>query len=380
MQPRDCMTAPSRTGPPCLRARRVLTCGQGEAPAEPTRSALAVTARAALDTALLQGQHATAVGAVGVVAAVDREASVSVHGFSGQGDVWSASWRWWEHRPRVAIGVAAPRLGGLPGVWHVHASWEEETFRIGSGESDALVRQSHTRGGLIVSDWLTPNLRYSVGAGLDAWDSQRKAASLSATLERRLLGDRVAMTADVASWRPFGGSAAFHAVGARLVAHSSTSVPSRRAEGDGDRNTDGGRSWSYAAAMGVERVSDSAPLGLWPGAGDGRARTPLLRAHPLLADGIIDATGRSAFGRTLSYASAEVQRWLDRPALVRIGVAAFADAAGARRGGSEEPGAANVDVGGGLRFKLPLRDRVLRIDFAHGLRDGAKAVTIAWLY
>ncbi len=158
---------------------------------------------------------------VGILAAVDREVTASVHGFSGQGDVWSASWRWWEHRPRVAIGVAAPRLGGFPGVWHVDASWEQETFRVGTGESPALVTQSHTRGGLALSDWLTSNLRYSVGAGLDAWDSHRKAASIGATLERRLLRDRVALTADATSWLPFGESAAFHAVGARLVAHSS---------------------------------------------------------------------------------------------------------------------------------------------------------------
>jgi len=37
---------------------------------------------------------------------------------------------------------------------------------------------------------------------------------------------------------------------------------------------------------------------------------------------------RRAFGRTLAFGSAEVQRWVERPLLVRLGVAGFADAAG----------------------------------------------------
>lgn len=301
---------------------------------------------------------------LGLQAAVDREATVSLPGFTGQGDVWSATWRWWEHRPRVALGLAAPRVAGLPGVWRVDASWEQETYGVGSIEAPVLVTQSHTHGGLAVSDWLTSNLRYSVGGGFDAWDSNRKAGSIGASLERRLLADRVSLAADATTWLPVGGGAAFHAVGARLIAQSPMQS----------------RNLAYATGLGIERVSDDAPLGLWPGAGDGHARTPLLRAHPLLDAGIIDATTRSAFGRTLTYGNAEVQRWLDRPALIRMGVAAFADAAVARRGGADARGSSNVDVGAGVRLKLPARDRVLRIDLAHGVADGANALTIGWLF
>jgi hypothetical protein len=74
-----------------------------------------------------------------------------------------------------------------------------------------------------------------------------------------------------------------------------------------------------------------------------------------------------------------VQRWLDRPALVRLGVAAFADAAVARRG-EQRARVENVDVGVGLRVRLPMLDRVLRIDVARGLSDGAKALTVGWLF
>jgi hypothetical protein len=127
-------------------------------------------------------------------------------------------------------------------------------------------------------------------------------------------------------------------------------------------------------------VSDNAPIGLWPGAGDGQARTPLLRAHPLLDDGIIDLTGRSAFGRTVESATLEGQRWFERPALVSVAVAAFADMAIAKRAASDRGRSSNVDVGAGVRVRLPGSDRVIRIDLARGLSDHANALTIGWLF
>jgi hypothetical protein len=39
-----------------------------------------------------------------------------------------------------------------------------------------------------------------------------------------------------------------------------------------------------------------------------------------------------------------------------------------------------VDVGGGLRVHVPGIERLLRIDVAHGLRDGANAVTVGWTF
>ena len=63
------------------------------------------------------------------------------------------------------------------------------------------------------------------------------------------------------------------------------------------------RGWVTRGAVGFERVSDAAPLALWPGAGEGQVRAPLLRAHPLLSDGVVDLTASSAFGRTLASAA-----------------------------------------------------------------------------
>src|SRR6185436_15244617 len=110
----------------------------------------------------------------GVRAAIDREVAVDVPGTTGQGEVWSASWRWWEHRPRVAFGFAAPGTGWLPGVWRVDGSWEAETYASGDSQSAALIRQTRSRGGLTMSDWLSGNVRFALSAGLDSWSDAGK--------------------------------------------------------------------------------------------------------------------------------------------------------------------------------------------------------------
>jgi hypothetical protein len=308
---------------------------------------------------------------------VDREISVAEPGFTGQGELWSASWRWWSNRPRVAVGFAAPRVGGLPGVWRVEGSWEIETYGV---DGARLARESRAHGGLSVSDWLTGSVRYSLGVGLDAWDTGVRAASAGASLEKRWLGDHVALRGAATTWVPIAagtampvppaapGSSAlstrFSAVGARASVQSSSSA----------------HRWRYQAAAGAEQVSDAAPLTLWPGAGEGLARAPLLRAHPLLDNGIVDTSASSVFGRSVEYGSVELQRWFERPALVRLGLAGFADLARATRTAIPGETVRQTDLGAGLRVRLPGAEHVLRIDLAHGLRDGANALTIGWTY
>jgi len=208
-----------------------------------------------------------------VRAAIDREVAVVVPGTTGQGEVWSASWRWWEHRPRVAFGFAAPGTGRLPGVWRVDGSWEAETYASGDSQSAALIRQTRSRGGLTVSDWLSGNVRFALSAGLDSWSdagttlalpSARKSASIGGSIERRFWRDRLALAADGSRWMSIGAGSGFGAAGVQALARSSNET----------------RGWIYSGMAGAERVSDNAPLGLWPGAGDGRARPPLARAHP----------------------------------------------------------------------------------------------------
>jgi hypothetical protein len=313
-----------------------------------------VSRRAALPGATVEW------ASMGVRTAIERELTLIAPGGTGQGEVWSASWRWWHERPRLAVGFAAPRVAGLPGVWRVDASWELQTYAV---DALATVRESRTHGGITMTDWLNGRLRYTISAGIDSWDHAWNAASLGASIERRALRDRVAASATVATWFPSGPVARFTTIAGDAAFRSSNDL----------------RGWVYRAAGGAQRVGNTAPFALWAGAGDGRARPPLLRAHRLLEDGIVNMESGSVFGRTLAYGTVEAQRWFDHPVLARIAIAGFVDAARATRTHAMD-NVAQVDVGGGLRVKLPGWERFLRADIAHGVRDGANAFTLGWMF
>jgi hypothetical protein len=286
-------------------------------------------------------------GAVGARAAIDREISARIPGPTGQGELWTASYRWWNNRPRAALAFAAPRTGWLPGVWRVDTFWEAQTYALGGSR----LREQRTHGGLAIGDWLTPGLRYEVAAGLDSWDRSRRAISLGATIDQRLLGDRVSLVATGTRWAASNGSP-FGA--ASLQAHFLSSPEPA--------------GFVALAEAGVDAASSLAPLSLWSGAGEGRARPRLLRAHPLLDDGVLSG---EVFGPMVRYGTVEAQGWFPRPALARVGVAAFVDAARAS-------GPLQFDSGVGVRLRANPRAGTLRIDYAHGLRDGANAVSVGW--
>jgi hypothetical protein len=118
------------------------------------------------------------------------------------------------------------------------------------------------------------------------------------------------------------------------------------------------------------------PLGVWPGAGDQAAHSALLRAHPLTHHGRVDGAG---FGRRLASMTVEGRQWLKHPSLVGVGVAGFVDLAQATDG--LRPTAdlrLNVDAGFGVRLRVPGRDGTIRLDYARGLSDAARALTIGW--
>jgi hypothetical protein len=131
----------------------------------------------------------------------------------------------------------------------------------------------------------------------------------------------------------------------------------------------GGRLSAWAA-------SAAAPLGYWPGAGLGHARRPLLRAHPLLDDGVVSGP---AFGRKLLRGGVEVEVRLVALGPVRVGAAGFVDWARAWDGPSA-PGAGPsfTDAGGGLRLRLPGSLPALRLDAATSLDEGGLTLSAGW--
>jgi hypothetical protein len=298
-------------------------------------------------------------GAAAARALATREVVVRVPGWLGQGEVWSAGWRWWEARPRVQLAFAAPRVGWWPGVWRVEAVLERESYHAG-GE-DALTRERRARGTLSVADWLSADLRYEVSTGIEVWNQSTRTVSFGGALERRWLNDRLGLSGSVDGWLPIAGGDGFGITSLQAAVRSSTASEGVIVLLNG----------------GVERATGLAPPGVWPGAGEGQARPALLRAHPLL-DGKGIASG-PVIGRGLIHQTSEIQRWLDRPRIARVAFATFVDVAWAFDrvdGAVGKP--FHIDAGAGLRLRVPGAEGVVRVDYAYGLRDGSRTMTAGW--
>jgi hypothetical protein len=100
----------------------------------------------------------------------------------------------------------------------------------------------------------------------------------------------------------------------------------------------------------------------------------------MLDDGIIDVNAAgTAFGRSMQYANGEAQRWLAWPNTPRTALAGFVDVA---RSAARTDGSTTfyADIGAGLRIRVPGVGKALRLDFAHGLKDHANAVTVGFTY
>lgn len=292
-------------------------------------------------------------------AGLEREASITLPGWSGQGDAWSAGVQWWQRRPAAWLSYAAPFTAGPRGIWRVNGGWTRQTYGPGATE----VEEDRRTGSIGVSSWVRPNLRADVALSLDSWQvgaERWKSGAVHGGIEQRLLQDRLSLAADASRWVRTASHRPFGAASVSLRARSAAEP----------------RPFVLTATAGSAVASQASPPALWSGAGDGRARTPLLRAHRLLDEGRVDG---AVFGRRLLYASLEAQHWLPRPGVVRLGAAAFVDAARATgrpeyargRGGQ-------VDIGVGLRVRPPGDAGSLRVDYAHGARDGANRVFIGW--
>ncbi len=293
-----------------------------------------------------------ALAAIAAGAISERELGASVANPTGGGDLFRASWRWWDNRPRIMVSYSAP---APVGVLHVHAVREEQSYFF-APPTLAIAREIRTGGGLAWSDWTTNALRWQIGIAFDGWRGRGKTVSVTGRLEQRLARDHVSLLA-----------------GATALAGSF-----------GASTWDAGIEWrsslrpighAVVSRGGVAVTSARAPLALWPGAGVGHAREVLLRAHPLLDEGVMAG---EVFGRRLYHAGLEWRRWF-RPGLriVPIGPAVFVDAArAAQRLGPDEVW--QTDVGLGLRVAVA-GNGVLRLDLARGLRDGKTTVSMGWM-
>lgn len=291
---------------------------------------------------------------VGARAAIGREVRATLPGWSGQGEVWNASWRWWSNRPRVALDFTAPRVGVVRGVAKASGSWERETYDVGG----ARPVETRLHAGFGTGDWLAPDVRYEFSFGVDSWNGSRRTASIGASLERRLLSDRLALAASGQFFTPLSNGPGF-SIGSLMALYRT----SRRDTG-----------LVHTIDAGLDIGSMDAPLALWSGAGEGMARPHLLRAHPLLVGDVVSGP---VFGRRVAHVTAESRRWLSSPSLIRLGIAGFADVAAASRRLQADDAVMHVDAGVGLRLRLPgTGSGLVRADYARGLRDGRQTVSV----
>jgi hypothetical protein len=277
----------------------------------------------------------------------DREVRFAIASPTGGGEVVSASWRWWERRPRVDAALSAPAPFG--GTWGVSAFSETQAY---AGSPDE--HQGGTR--LRVQRWTERSLRWEAGVGLDTWRGVGTAAAMELGVQQHVGGDAAVIDARSRVW--MGGVETWTlALGAAW-----------RSRGSEHRGV-------WMARGGVELAGAAAPLALWSGAGTGHGRDLLLRAHPLLVDGAIDD---GVFGRGMLHGGGEWRRQPHRVSRVLgLSPAVFVDVARARAGLDGFDPRTHVDLGAGLRISM-LGEGLLRLDAARGLRDGAWAISAGW--
>ena len=289
---------------------------------------------------------------LGARALTDREVAVTVAGLTGGGEALTARWRWWTRRPRVAISFEAPSPARRVGdIWRVEAFHDEQTYA-----PDSEFKETRRGARLSAVDWLTAEWRAELGIGFDHFHGIGNSGSLTASVERRARAD---------DWRVTAAASVY--AGALSTATLSTRVDWRT-----PRRTTGGALMAHA---GVQVAGTDAPLALWPGAGTEPVRDALLRAHPMLDDGVVTD---AVIGRTLASGGAEWRYWIQpgaRP--FRVAPAVFVDVARAARSLDGFDRRFHIDLGVGLRLGMPGAG-ALRVDLGRGLRDGKMALSVGW--
>ena len=290
---------------------------------------------------------------------LQRELRLDVASPTGSGELWTASWRWWANRPRLGFGVAVPSALGLPGVVTIEGFWERQTYETQGTIGSGVEKAERRRAALSVGDWSTSHLHWLAGAALDRWADDSHLA-LDTGVDVRLAADRLAVGVELAAWTPIGSGDHF-ARGSAAFSWRSTREP---------------RTSSWLLRAGLVGTSRHAPFDLWPGAGTGDARVPLLRAHPLVKDGIVSGP---VFGRRLAHGTVEYQRPLLTTVGGSVAWAAFADVGTAwSRMNVEARGPIHTDVGAGIRLALRGKGGALRIDVARGIRDRQVVLSTGW--
>jgi predicted double-glycine peptidase len=304
--------------------------------------------RAQVSERTLFPKSMTAVAAVAAPAVFNRTVRLPISAPTGGGERLDFTWRFQDKRPRVALDFAAPAPWG--GVWGVGGSWERQPF-----EADFFPRAERRSARASWEDWLTPYFRVGVHGGGDSW-ANRESTLTTAGVEALFATGAERMRAQIQldSWFGDDPFSRGHA-----VIHLTTSTAKR--------------GWVALGQVGAGLLGDSAPPDIWFGGDTSTSRPTPLRAHRLVADGLMTTT---RIGRTVFNTSVEGQHWWVTKR-GNIGAAAFLDLVSVdRRVGRGRQ--RDADVGIGLRAGVPGSGGNIRVDLARGLRDGAMRASVGF--
>jgi hypothetical protein len=224
----------------------------------------------------------------------------------------------------------------------VDIEWVRERYDLGTLDSaigGETASAERLRGGIALRRWIAPDVRLDGGAWLERWDGSRRMVSARISALSLLgRGENLRVDADLEAWTGGGND-----VGrASVRAASFRSHGAHRASG---------------AMVGATMTSRSAPRTLWPGAGTGEIRAPLLRGHPLAEGEVIRG---AALAPRLLHATLE-HRIFDHFGSLRLGGAVFLDAAhvsGARR---QDSARTLVDFGLGAFVAFGAREAMISL-------------------
>ena len=295
--------------------------------------------------------------AMGVEALFLQNIQVPISNLTGHGEVWTTSFRWPSEWRGLHSDVSMPSPSWLPGLVDIDGFWERQTYGL---DATALSSQEdHTHVAFAIDDWAHGVFHWQAGLTADQWNDRRHLG-FKGLGDVRLAGDRVSVGTDDAAWVANGSDPGF-ARGDVWVSWRSTPVRAHPL-------------WTLI----VEGISTGthSPFDLWTGAGEGLARPPLLRAHSLLDDNVIEG---QVFGRALVHATGEYQHPIAEIHATTLAVAAFVDTARAWHRIDGSTSSVPIDAGVGVRWTAPGLGNSVRLDLARGLRDAGWQFTLGWI-
>jgi hypothetical protein len=274
-------------------------------------------------------------------ALLDDRADWEVGPLLGLGERWRLQGNWSAAQRRAGSSLSAP-LSWPDAIATVDIEWVRERYDLGPLDSSANGGDGFAerlRGGIALRRWVAPDVRLDGGLWLERWDGSRRMMSARISALSWLgYGEEARVEADLEAWTGRGNVVGRASAGAALVRYHGAHRASR-------------------AVVGGIVTGRSAPRTLWPGAGTGEIRAPLLRGHPLAAGSSI---GGAAFAPRLLHGTLE-HRVFSRFGPLRLGGAVFVDAARVSGAPGQESARTFVDVGLGAFVASGAREAMISL-------------------